>query len=602
MPGDEELGALLVIKGVVSEDELSEALRAASEKKKSLQRVLVEGRVATKEEIAGAIAEDAGVPYVDLGNYLIDPKVADLVPEDLARRCTLLPLFKIGNHLTVAVADPTDLMALDQVSLSSDCEIEVCVSAEEDIEQAIGEIYSAAKDVANLLQSIEKQGAVGADVSGASQAPVAKLVDLILTQAVRDRASDIHINPESDALRVRFRMDGVLYEIPPPPKHLEAAIVSRIKVLSDMDIATTRVPQDGHFQALVDDKSVDVRVSSVPTVNGENLVLRLLVTSDALIGLDQLGFNENCLAKFRDMISRPHGMILVTGPTGSGKTTTLYAALNVVNSIERNILTIEDPVEYRMPLIRQIQVNPRAGVTFANGLRSILRQDPDIVMVGEIRDLETADIAIQAALTGHLVFSTLHTNDAASTLARLIDMGIAPFLLSASVTGVIAQRLIRRLCPKCKEKYQAGRAVIDAYGLGGRDVTLYRPKGCKTCKGTGYKGRTGLFELMEITEAVKELIVTNGSASAIVAQARKEGTRPLAEDGVEKALSGETSIEEVARVSEAAIDVGREELIEPVTEEKPAVPTRPAGAAPSKAGTVDLNDYRQKIANWLAKR
>ncbi|MFC1671883.1 GspE/PulE family protein [Planctomycetota bacterium] len=601
MPGDEELGSLLVIKGVVTEEQLSEALNAGSETKRSLQRVLVETGVASKKDIGGAVAEDAGVPYIDLGNYLIDPKVADLVSEEVARRHILVPLFRIGDRLTVAMADPTDLVALDKITMSSNCEVEVCVSSEEDVEQAISEGYSAAKEVSNLLQSMAKDEGEQAGAAGASQAPIAKLMDLILTQAVRDKASDIHINPEAETLRVRFRMDGVLYEIPPPPKHLELAIVSRIKVLSDMDIATTRIPQDGHFQAEVDGKSVDVRVSSVPTVHGENLVMRLLVTSDALIGLDRLGFSESCLRQFSGMISRPHGMILTTGPTGSGKTTSLYAALNIVNTVEKNILTIEDPVEYRLPLIRQIQVNPRAGVTFANGLRSILRQDPDIVMVGEIRDLETADIAVQAALTGHLVFSTLHTNDAASTLARLMDLGIAPFLLAASITGVIAQRLIRRLCPKCREEYEAGPSVINSFGLDERGVTLYRAKGCKACKGTGYSGRTGLFEVMEVTESIKDLIVKNAPASAIMTKAKEEGMKPLLEDGVEKALRGETSIEEVARVAEATVDVGRARAVGTVTEGRPAEAPVPVEAAP-RGETIDLNDYRQKISNWLAKR
>ena len=407
-----------------------------------------------------------------------------------------------------------------------------------------------------------------------------------------------------DLLRIRFRVDGMLYDIPSPPKHLEPAIISRVKVLGNMDIATSRAPQDGHFQIEIDEKDVDVRVSSIPTVNGENLSLRLLVSKDALLGLGQLGFSERCLKQFESIIAKPYGMILATGPTGSGKSTTLYAALNKVNTIDKNILTIEDPVEYRLPLIRQTQVNPKAGVTFATGLRSILRQDPDIVMVGEIRDLETADIGIQAALTGHLVFTTLHTNDAASALARLVNMGVLPFLLSSAISGVMAQRLVRSLCPKCKKAYKPKQALLDSLGLNGKDVSFYKSKGCKFCKGTGYKGRIGIFELMEITDDIKDLIIEGAAAAAIMRKAQEYGMRPLREDGLDKVLSGATSIEEIARVTETRSDVDDEAVAaggESAPEAKDDQPARVEVPRP-ETETVDLNEYRQRVSNWLGKR
>jgi len=431
------------------------------------------------------------------------------------------------------------------------------------------------------------------------------LVELILTQAVRDRASDIHVEPDEDALRIRFRIDGILYEIPPPPKHLELAVISRIKVLANMDIATTRIPQDGHFKRRIEGREVDARVSTIPTIYGENVVIRILNPATALLNLDELGFSPEALTQFEEMLSHPWGTILVTGPTGSGKTTTLYSALNRINTIEKNIITIEDPVEYRLNLIRQIQVNPKAGLTFANGLRSIVRQDPDIIMVGEIRDLETAEIAIQAALTGHLVFSTLHTNDAPGAITRLVDMGIEPFLVSGAVTGIVAQRLVRRICPKCKESYKPNKTLLQKLGLEkNKDYVFYRGKGCQQCKETGYKGRVGLFESLRISDEISELIVKEISSIAIKKRAEKEGMESLKRDGLSKALQGITSIEEVTRVTQIGADlkipseISKEEKLE--LEKERAKEKKIKEETITPGGALNLNDYQKRITSWIA--
>ncbi|MCX5713046.1 MAG: GspE/PulE family protein, partial [Candidatus Omnitrophica bacterium] len=383
----------------------------------------------------------------------------------------------------------------------------------------------------------------------AEEAPVIKLVNLIIMQAVKDKASDIHVEPGEEKVLIRFRIDGILHEIQQIPKHLQSALASRVKVMAKMDISEIRNPQDGRIQLKMESKSLDLRVSTFPTMHGENIVMRILDKSSVILGLKELGFAKNDLAEFDKIVRHPNGIVLVTGPTGSGKTTTLYAALSAINSIEKNIITIEDPVEYEIPLIRQTQVNPRAGLTFANGLRSILRQDPDIIMVGEIRDKETADIAIQASLTGHLVLSTLHTNDAASSLTRLIDMGIEPFLIASSVIGILAQRLVRVICPKCKEKYMPSDEIIKDLGLD-QKIELFRGKGCMHCRNTGFTGRIGIFELLTVTEEIKNMVTSKRSANEIKKKALEQGMRVLRDDGMEKVKSGITTAEEVLRVTE----------------------------------------------------
>jgi type II secretory ATPase GspE/PulE/Tfp pilus assembly ATPase PilB-like protein len=437
-------------------------------------------------------------------------------------------------------------------------------------------------------------------------APITKLVDLIFTQAVRDKASDIHIEPEGNRLRIRFRIDGILYEIPAPPKHLELAIISRIKVLSELDIASTRIAQDGQFVATVDNKEINARVSTIPTIYGESVVVRIISSARTLYTLKDLGFDKEKLEGFENIIVKPHGIVLVTGPTGSGKTTTLYAAINRINSPTRKIITVEDPVEYRLESIRQIPVNIKAGLTFANALQHVLRQDPDVIMVGEIRNIETAQIAVNAALTGHMVFSTLHTNDAAGAITRLKNMGVEPFLISGSIIGVVAQRLIRLICTACKEPYEPSKEILKKSGIKKKNAVFYKGAGCQECKDTGYSGRTALFEIMAVNDEMRDMIVSGASSTALKKKAEESGMKSLRMDGVEKVMEGQTTIEEVFRVTEDRVEI--EEAAsqkEPELEEEkiftaPEVSTKPSGAALSTSSqTVNIEEYREKIASWL---
>jgi type IV pilus assembly protein PilB len=500
------------------------------------------------------------VLYIDLKDYLIDPEITKLIPEYLAKKYKAIPLFKIGDTLTVAMANPRDIMALDEIRMK--CKIpmiEPVLSTDKAIITAIDQYYGVAGSFDDVVKSIDRVNlppvTEGAETrvlaKAAEEAPVIKLVNLIFMRAIKEKASDIHIEPEEDKVRVRFRTDGILHEVMTTPKNLQSVILSRIKIISEMDIAETRKPQDGRIRLRMENRALDLRVSSFPTIHGENLVLRILDKSSVIFGLAELGFAEKDLKDFEKLIHLPYGIILVTGPTGSGKTTTLYSALTTINSIEKNIITVEDPVEYEIPLIRQTQVNPKAGLTFAAGLRSILRQDPDIVMVGEIRDKETADIAIQASLTGHLVFSTLHTNDAPSALTRLVDMEVEPFLISSSVVGILAQRLVRVICKGCKEKHAATGALLKELGLR-EGADFYRGKGCDDCKSSGYSGRIGIFEFLRMSDDIKKLIMSKASADEIRKKAVQEGMRTLRDDGLDKARRGVTTIEEVLRVTEEA--------------------------------------------------
>ncbi len=595
----------LVASGVLTAEQLQTAQAEAEKKRRPLEQVLIDLRFATKEAIFSTVADQIGAPFVDLETYQADPAVLPLIPEDLARRYQVFPLFRIRNALTVAMADPTDLRALDQLSLQFDGTIEPVLVSPADLSRVLERGYGGSGETQRFMDSLKLETLEASRGGGGSmteESPISKLVDLIVTQAVRDHASDVHVEPEEDHLRIRFRIDGLLMEIPSPPKHLELAIISRMKVLAGMDIAENRVPQDGHLQMEVEGRRIDVRVSSLPTLHGENLVLRLLDSSGVLLGLDKLGFAPETFKQYEAAILRPYGMILSTGPTGSGKTTTLYSALTRINSVDRNIITIEDPIEYRIGSIRQVQVNPKAGVTFANGLRSILRQDPDIIMVGEIRDLETAIIAVQSALTGHLVFSTLHTNDAPSAVARLLNMGVEPFLIAASATAVMAQRLIRTICVECKESYAPSAALVQRLGLGDRKkVLFYRGTGCPECKGTGYRGRLGIYELMIVDDELREMIIAGASVVAIRDRARAKGMKLLREDGLEKALAGLTTVEEVSRMTDDRVDV---KPVAAVVEAKPML----AGAAaeprplPLPVKAADIEAYQKKIAGWLAKK
>ena len=531
------LGESLIEKGIIAAEQLKQADIEAHQAAKPLREILVKKGLINEEDLTVFLSQQLNLPHIELANYLIEPAIIDLVPEALARKHQLIPILKIANSLTVAMVDPLDVLALDELRMKTGLNIEPAVTSETEIKKALDEHYRARGTMEEVIESLDlKNLGIKPGVEPelkrlqgiVEEPPVIKLVNLMIIEAVRQGASDIHIEPEEETLKARFRIDGMLYERTPPPKYLQSAIISRIKIMANLDIAERRIPQDGRLQMKMEGRDIDIRVSCVPTIYGENVVLRLLDRSQVILELKQLGFSPATLAKYEKLIRRPHGIILVCGPTGSGKTTTLYASLNVINSEEKNIITIEDPIEYHLPGIRQMQVNPKVGLKFSTGLRSILRQDPDIIMVGEIRDLETAEIAVQAALTGHLVFSTLHTNDAPGAITRLVDMGVEPFLLSSSIIGVLAQRLVRTICKECKGK------------------------GCKNCMDSGFKGRTGVFELMLPNEEIKELTTAKVSVDEIRKAAIKSGMQLLGEDGKQKVKKGITTKEEVMRVTEEA--------------------------------------------------
>ena len=565
-------GDFLVGFGVITADQLRKVLQEQKRGGERLEQAIVRLRYAKEELVLQCLANYFDLPFVDLNTYLIDEKGLKIIPEEMARRHTLIPLFKIGNSLTVAMSNPLDIHALDEVRSKTRTDVEIAISTEEKIKKAIDQHYGfspemlettlreyAKGDAKPSLESPEYRKTY--DLAGKEQlsgpledAPAARMLDLVMIQAIRDRASDIHFEPDEKALGVRFRIDGFLYESLTLPKPIHPALTSRIKILAEMDIAETRLPQDGNFNVKMEKRGFEIRVSTFPTIYGENVVLRILDQTSPLFKLDDLGFSEEVLNHFKQLVRKSSGIILVTGPTGSGKTTTLYALLNMINSKEKNIITIEDPVEYRLALIRQTQINPKAGINFATGLRSILRQDPDIIMIGEIRDLETSEIAMQSSLTGHLVLSTLHTNDAPEAISRLVDIGVESYLISSSVIGVLAQRLVRTICTDCKVPYQADPKVM---GDLGEDVsnpkeslTLYRGKGCKNCKQSGYRGRTGIFELLLVNEEIKKLISERASTQVIREVAKKTaGMVSLRVDGLRKVLKGITTLDEVDRVA-----------------------------------------------------
>ena len=574
MPEEKKsFGDFLVGLGIITPDQLRKASQEQKRGGERLEQIIVRLGYAKEGLILQALADYFNIPFVDLDTYLIDDKVVKMIPEEMARRHTLIPIFKIGETLTVATANPLNIHALDEVRNKLKTDVEIAISTEAKIKKAIDQHYGAAGTIVESTLQQFLRGNMGGPTSGPADyrkthdlvvkelqpgtvedAPAARMFDLIMIQAIRDRASDIHLEPDEMALRVRFRIDGFLYESLTLPKQVHPSITSRIKILAEMDIAETRLPQDGNFNVKMEKRAFEIRVSTFPTIYGENVVLRILDQTSSLFNLEDLGFSKDMLNLCKQLIQRPSGITLVTGPTGSGKTTTLYAFLNLINSKEKNIITIEDPVEYRLALIRQTQINPKAGVTFATGLRSILRQDPDVIMIGEIRDRETSEIALQSALTGHLVLSTLHTNDAPEAITRLMDIGVEPYLISSSLIGVLAQRLVRTICPDCKTSYPADQNILSDLGeevsKSKEPLTLYRGKGCKNCKQSGYRGRTGIFELLPINEKIKQLISEKASTQVIREAAKKTiGMISLREDGLGKVLKGITTLEEVDRVT-----------------------------------------------------
>ncbi|MCX6373210.1 MAG: ATPase, T2SS/T4P/T4SS family [Actinobacteria bacterium] len=552
------LGDILKDMGLVTEAQITAALSRQKQTRKRLGQLLIDDGVLTELDLARALAAKFGVSFLDLSDTPLEPAAAGYIDEKLARRYGAAPIrFLDDNTLLVAMVDPQNLLALQDLEIITGFTIQPAIASEEDIYGAIATIYRDRPDIdKSAVEDAAFEEAEGemADIREATdEAPIIKLVNSVIAQSVDDSASDIHFEPQAKELMIRFRIDGVLHEIMSIPRRMQAGVISRLKIMAELDIAERRVPQDGRIGLMVGGKPIDMRVATLPTVYGEKVVMRLLDKSNVMLDLEDLGFSEKALKRFHKSFTKPYGAILVTGPTGSGKSTTLYAALNILNSPEKNVITVEDPVEYRLTGINQVQVNVRAGMTFSAALRSILRCDPDIVMVGEIRDRETAQIAIESALTGHLVLSTLHTNDAPGALSRLTEMGIEPFLTSSAVDCVLAQRLARRLCSQCREPYTATKEMLRKNDFPPEvcnrdDVVLYRAKGCSRCNTTGYKGRLGLYEVMIVSEAIRRLTVERKSADEISRVAAAEGMKSLREDGIDKVLLGMTSVEEIARV------------------------------------------------------
>ncbi|MDR3710432.1 MAG: type II secretion system ATPase GspE [Capsulimonadaceae bacterium] len=565
------IGEIFVESGLITDEQLEVALdnQRQLKTKELLGDLLVSMGLITERDRVRCLGEYWSVPYVELTDYQIDPDVTKTVTQELARRYKVVPISCHGTKLTLAMKNPLDVFAIDEIRLITGKEVDPVISTEEDILNAIAHNYKTESNVSDTVTEVmkdleEAQIMITHDEDDeaisieqlkelSDDAPVIRLANLIISRAIADKASDIHIQPAKDSLKVRYRVDGILYDGMTLPKRAQAPILSRFKIMADMDIAEKRAPQDGRISATVEGKPYDFRVSTLPGVFGEKIVMRVLDKSSISVGLSKLGLLPYTMEMFESMISRTYGIILVTGPTGSGKSTTLYSVLSKLNSGEKNILTIEDPVEYELAGITQSQVNNRANMTFANALRAMLRQDPNIIMVGEIRDSETALIAIEAALTGHLVLSTLHTNDAPGSVSRLLDMGVESFLIASSIAGVLAQRLLRTVCVKCKEPYKPPPDAIKRLGISSEildrsDVTFFRGRGCDYCKGSGYKGRTGVYELMPVTDKVRELILARASSYAIREAAIEAGMHTLKDDAMEKILLGITTLEESLRV------------------------------------------------------
>jgi len=559
-----KIGEVFINNGLISRNDLQVALKQQEQTHDRLGDIIIRMGLASPEKLTPVLAEYFDIPFINLKEIYKDIKaeVVDTIPEELARRFCVMSIQKEDNLLSVAMLDPLDLLTIDTLKMKTGYKIKCVLATENEIQEAIEYCYhnlpKMKRHIAEYIDAeVDEQKESDLTIEaaseyGASDQPVVQYVRSLVVQAVNKRASDIHLQPKEKRADLRIRIDGILYHLDPPPKAMLSAINTRIKILAGLDIAERRLPQDGRFKMRIGKMEVDLRVSCFPTIYGESVVMRILETSQPLLGLEHLGFSPENLVQFKKIISHSYGLVLVTGPTGSGKTTTLYTTLNEIKSDEKNILTIEDPVEYRLPFIQQSQVNPQIGFDFARGLRSILRQDPDIIMIGEIRDQETAEIAIHAALTGHLVFATLHTNDSASAAVRLVKMGVEPFLITSSLLGVIAQRLIRIICPHCKELYN-----YDEVGLpeGINVKKLFHGTGCSKCNKTGYKGRKGIYELFVPNEPIRKLILELRSSEEIRTQAQKSGMKTLREMGVELLKQGVTTPEEMLRVTQETEDM-----------------------------------------------
>ena len=560
----ERLTDILLEGNLLTQEDLQKATEIQKKEGGRLSKILVKHQFVEERKLMAAIGEHLGIPPLDLTKVKLEPEIVELIPQNVAEFYQLIPIARIGNALSVAMADPLNIFAIDDLKLMTGLDIVPIIGTETDIMEAITSYYSGKSDMSDILQDVEEPDVelkkdeaeeISLDkLKGESdEAPVIKIVNYILVKAIEEKSSDIHIEPFEKSLNVRYRIDGVLYKKDSPPKSLQNAVISRLKIMSKLDIAERRLPQDGRFKIKVKGKDIDFRVSSLPCVFGEKVVLRILDKSTAVMDIENLGFHEQALIDIKEALKRPFGMILVTGPTGSGKTTTLYSCLTRLNQPDVNIITVEDPVEYQLKGINQVHVKAEIGLTFAAGLRSILRQDPDIVMIGEIRDLETADISVKAALTGHLVLSTLHTDDAAGAIARLDDMGIEPFLISSSILCVAAQRLARKICPKCREELKISKeALIEAQmpkKYVDEGAKVYHGKGCRSCNKIGYSGRLSLLEVFLINDHIRKMIVARNTASEIKKMAVSLGMTTLRQVALLRVREGVISLEEALRVT-----------------------------------------------------
>ncbi|MBA7481746.1 Type II secretion system protein E [subsurface metagenome] len=559
---------VLLKEGFITEEDLKKAEQHQRDNGGLLSYILVKLRLVTEEQIVVGLAEQLGIPHMKITHYKLDPEVVELLPERIIRKDKVIPLSQSGNTLTVATADPLNVLMIDDLKALTGCNIQTIVATPSEIEQVVGDYYStrATMNLDKLIAQSEKETETAVEVvtdeqsvdldqlmREAEEAPIIRIANLILSRAIRERASDIHLEPLEKKVTIRYRIDGTLYPIITLPKRVQDAVISRIKILSEMDIAEHRLPQDGRFRVRAHNRDVDFRVSTIPTRFGEKVVLRLLDKAQ-LTGLtiDKLGLEENVLEKYQKAIRQPYGMIVLTGPTSCGKSTSLYAAIRAINTPDKNILTIEDPVEYEAEGINQVQIHEKIGLTFAQALRSFLRQDPDIIMLGEMRDLETADIGIKAALTGHLLFTTLHTNDAAGAIVRLVNMGVEPFLISGALTFVGAQRLMRKVCKNCAHSYHPSKRLLKELKIEDQvdnNLVLYKAKGCRICNNTGYRGRMAVMEALEIDDDIKELILRKVPELKIKKTAVCNGMIPLRKNAVTKVIRGDTTPEELARVA-----------------------------------------------------
>jgi type IV pilus assembly protein PilB len=566
-PVSRRLGDLLVAEGLITEDHLARALQAQKGSSERLGSVLVRLDLIHEEQLIGFLSRQYGIPSVTLAQLTIDPDVAKLVPASIAKKHEVLPLKRVGDSLTLAMADPANVFAVDDVAFMTNLTVLPVVASQAAIRGAIARLYESS-GIATATEALSELSDASVEVladadrqpgldafelqESADEPPVVKLVNMVLVEAIQKGASDIHWESYEKVFRVRFRIDGVLHEMLTPPKRLEPAIISRLKIMANLDISERRVPQDGRLKLRYGTREIDFRVSILPTIFGEKAVLRILDKDALKLDLTELGFDAWSFEQFTAAIRQPHGMVLITGPTGSGKTTTLYSAIHTINTSGQNIMTAEDPVEYNLKGVNQVQVHEAVGRTFASALRSFLRQDPDVILVGETRDLETAQVSIRAALTGHLVFSTLHTNDCASTIARLLDMGVPPFLISASLVLILAQRLARKVCGRCREPYDIDEETLSVYGgrpTGRGTLTIYRGRGCETCNFTGMKGRVALYEVMPVNERLRDMILKGASTAELRGVAQDQGMKTLRQAGLAKVTEGVTTVEEVLRVT-----------------------------------------------------